>query len=342
MGITDKIRKLNEADKDLYPSFVGKTLNIEISGRCNEQCIYCQYYAKGIHKVKGFIDEELFYRITKEAYELGITDVGLYMVGEPLTNVKIYDYVDYLKHKLGFKYVYISTNGILLTPENLEKLVSAGIDSIKFSVSGSSRETFLKHHGVDAFEKVYSNIRYAYEYREKNGFQYKLYMFTILTKYNKEEKWLFEKCYSPYVDELVISPVIENRCVYGVKKYLGVQEANDVLKDIQMKVPCNLLFNKIHIDEGGRLLACCYDLSNDLSVVADLNQISLKDAVYGKDFVKLRERHLKNNIEGTICDFCINGNEHNILPLANVNGECQKEFIKVDISEEIKKRFMDN
>lgn len=339
MSITEKIKHNCQSDKEVRPSFIGKTLSIEISGRCNEKCIYCQYYAQGIHKIKGFIDEKLFYRVTREAYELGITDVGLYLAGEPLLNPKVYEYVDYLKNEIGFAYVYISTNGILLTPENLEKLVSVGIDSIKFSVSGASRDTFRKHHGVDAFEKVYQNIKYAYEYRERNQFQYKLYMFSILTRYNHQEKSLFEELYSPYVDELVISPVLESRCVTGVKEYLGVEEKNDVISSVSPAIPCNMLFNKICIDDRGKLLACCYDLSNDLSVIADLNKTSLKEAVYGENFVSLRKKHLNNDVTGTICDFCINGNEQGIRCLSDMSDLTEVNIKKIDISNEIEQRF---
>lgn len=339
MGITDKIIASNNVEKKLYPSFEGRTLNIEISGRCNEKCIYCQYYAKGVHKSLGMIDEELFYRVTKEARELGITDVGLYMVGEPLLNPNIYKYVDYLKHEIGFEYVYISTNGILLTPDNLEKLVAAGIDSIKFSVSGASRETFFKHHGVDVFDKVYENIKYAYEYRQKNNFAYKLYMFCILTRYNEMEEDLIRETYESYVDELVVSPVLASQCVHGVKELLSVRKTNEVIDQVRASIPCNMLFNRISIDVKGRLVACCYDLTNDLSVIADLSKVSLKDAVYGEDFVRLRQRHLSGKVSNTICDFCVNGNKDDIYPLANnikMDNVCISD---VDISDEIKERF---
>ena len=187
--ISDKIMAHSLTDKYvLKPDFHGATLNIEISNLCNEKCIYCEYSALGQHKAGGFINEELFYRVTKEAKLLGVTDVGLYMTGEPLTNPKVYDYIEYLKKQLKYEYVYISTNGILCTPDNLIKMVDAGIDSIKFSVSSSIKENFQKHHGVDAFDKVYENVKFAFEYRKKHNLNYKLYMFSIITIYNVDEE----------------------------------------------------------------------------------------------------------------------------------------------------------
>ena len=72
--ISDKM-KLQTKNCDAYsvfPDFKGKTMNIEIVNMCNEKCIYCEYSAQGLHRQGGFIDDELFYKVTKEAKELGI------------------------------------------------------------------------------------------------------------------------------------------------------------------------------------------------------------------------------------------------------------------------------
>ncbi|SHM79784.1 Iron-sulfur cluster-binding domain-containing protein [Anaerosporobacter mobilis DSM 15930] len=340
MSITDKINSQIIVDNDLYPSYIGRTLNIEITSQCNERCIYCQYYAKGSHKNKRVIDDEFFYRITKEAYDLGITDVGLYITAEPLMNPKVYDYVHYLKHIIGFKYVYISTNGILLTPKNLEKLAAAGIDSIKFSVSGSNPETFEKHHGINAFSRVYENIKYAYQYRKEKNLNYKLYMFSILTEFNKNEKKEIEATYGPYVDELVISNVIANRSVKGVKEYLCLKEEDySITHDLVGKLPCKSLFNRITINEKGDLLACCFDVTSNLTVIADLNNTKLKDAVYSKEFVELRRKHIENKIENTICNFCLRGIKENIYSMVDNMNINSSKIQEIDLSSEIKSRF---
>lgn len=339
MQISEKINAQKNVQLDLYPSFKGRTLNIEIATGCNEKCIYCQYYAKGVHRKAKLIDEDFFYRITKEAYDLGITDVGLYMKGEPLINPKIYDYVDYLKHTLGFPYVYISTNGILLNPENLDRLVKGGIDSIKFSVSGYDRKSFLQHHGVDAFDRVYENIKYAYEYRKKNNLDYKLFMFSIITRYNQPYKERIKKLYSPYVDEIIMSNVMSFDTVCGVEELLSVPEEKTVISGIVATIPCMQLFNRISIDENGYLLPCCFDALTRQTVMKDLHNCSLKDAVYSDEMVALRKRHLEHRIQNTICDYCVNGNACVREPISELARELGNESVPVDMTEEIKRRF---
>lgn len=340
--ISDKIKShMNIRELDLYPSYKGKTLNIEIASGCNEKCIYCKYYAMGMHKQGKLIDEDFFYRITKEAKELGITDVGLYMTAEPLVNPKVYDYIRYLKKELKFQYVYISTNGILCTPSNLEKMVDAGIDSIKFSVSSADRENFKRHHGVDAVDKVFANIKYAYEYREKNQLKYKLYMFSILTKYNLWEKELIKQVYSEYVDELLFSNVLADANVKGVEEYLTIpNEEKTIITEMALqKLPCMQLFERIVINQHGYLCACCFETVLGYTQVVDLKNISLKEGVYGEQMVKIRQMHLEKKIEGTICKNCIYGRNEKVEPL-NKEFKGKLEEMKVyDVSEEIRERF---
>lgn len=341
MLISEKLKnQINKVDYNLYPSYKGKTLNIEITSRCNEKCIYCKYYAQGLHKQNRLIDDEFFHRITKEAFELGITDVGLYITAEPLMNPKVYEYVDYLKNELGFPYVYISTNGIMLTPDNLEKLVKNGIDSIKFSISAANRESFIKHHGIDAFDKVLSNVKYAYEYRKKHHLGYKLFMFSIITRFNEMEKEEINKLYSPYVDEIILSNVISTKAVKGVEEYLSVHNAEDcATSGMARMLPCKPLFNRIVINEKGYLLSCCYDVRTNMTAVADLNKVSLKEGVYGKEMVALRKKHLENKIEHIICNYCIHNVEEEIYPLNDNLGIPNCIIEPIDMSEEIKARF---
>lgn len=339
MSITQKLEEKRNINIDLYPDFTGKTLSIEISSGCNEKCIYCQYYAQGAHKKYRFIDDELFYRVTKEAKELGITDVGLYITGEPLTNPKVYDYVAYLKNIVQFDYVYISTNGLLLTPSNLVKLVDAGIDSIKFSVSGYDKESFLQHHGVDGFDLVYENIKNAYEYRKEKHLTYKLYMFSIITKYNEHYKEKFKALYEPYVDELVLADVMENG-IKGVEKLLPQnRNSKSATAGLTKTIPCKDLFNRIAINQEGYLMACCYDTTSRMSIVEDLKKCSLKEAVYGERMVAVRKRHMDKNICHTICNYCVNGIVEEMEPFAPQLGFENETVSIIDISGKIDERF---
>lgn len=338
--ISEKINDKNFFEKELRPSYAGKTLNIEITSKCNEKCIYCLHDINGSHGKMKNIDSELFYRVTKEAYELGVTDVGLYLSGEPLLNPNVYDYVKYLKD-LGFRYVYISTNGLLCTPQNLRKLVDAGIDSIKFSLAGATRESFRKHHGVDAFELVRENIRYAYEYRKQSNKKYVLYAFCILTQFNIDERDLMQQEYGSYVDEIMFVNVLD--CVVpirGFKEYLMLEE--DVKGDDKPRVtlPCPIAFNTIAVDEDGYLQICCSKSKS--AKVADLNKVSLKEGLYSDAFISLRKRLINKDVKGLICEACCTRNGENMTEIKTlIDIDNNVDVIEhLDVTDEIRKRFL--
>lgn len=308
--ISDKIKEqLANKDISVMPSYEGKTMNIEITSNCNERCIYCEYSAQGLHKRNKMIEPELFYKVTKQAKELGIRDIGLYITAEPLCNPKIYNYVEYLKKELKFEYVYISTNGILCTPSNLQKLVYAGIDSIKFSVSATNKEEFILHHGVDCFEQVYENIKYAYSFREKNNLNYKLFIFSILTEININNKQRFIELYGKYVDELLFTNVIANPYIDGVGKYLCIKQGATQLMNIydSVKLPCLELFDRIVVNEDGYLCACCHETGSKYTEIVDLHNVDLKDAVYCDRLKKIRKLHIEKKVDGLICENCVSG-----------------------------------
>lgn len=337
MTISDRIHNnRKEKEKRLYPDYAGKTMNIEITSLCNADCIYCPCAASGSTKKRNYIDEQFFFRITREARELGVSDIGLYVDGDPFMNHSLYRYVEYLKKELHYSYVFISTNGILCTHENLEKLAKAGIDSIKFSVSASNRESFLRHHGRDAFEKVVDNIKYADEYRKKNHLNYKLYMFSILTRYNVSEKEEIEKVFGEYVDEIVFKSVAE-----GTEKVIGMKEFLMIDKEIETEnpsIPCNFLFDRIVISERGYLYVCC-DLESTLGIVEDLKDKNLKDVLYGERMVNIRKMHLENKVDGTICDLCANGRGGILKPFSEGLGIEPHPIECTDITDRVKERF---
>ncbi len=338
--ISDKLKEKKIFEEELRPDYSGKTLNIEITSKCNEKCIYCSYEVGGTHNRLKNIDSDLFYRITKEAYDLGITDVGLYLSGEPLMNPNIYNYVKYLK-ELGFKYVYISTNGLLCTPQNLRKLVEAGIDSIKFSLAAATKDSFVKHHGVDAFEIVRDNMKYAYEYRKQTGKKYALYAFCILTQFNRNEKIMMQKEYGEYVDEIMFVNVIDYIIpVKGFREYLMLDE--DKMKDPEPRIdlPCSLAFNTIVVDEDGYLHTCCY--KHKSSIVADLNKVSLKEGLYSDEFISIRRRLLEKDVKGLICEACCTTNGENMKEVKTlIDIDNNVEVIEhLDATEEIRRRFL--
>lgn len=81
----------------------------------------------------------------------------LHGLGEPLLNKELPRMISYLKER--GTYVLFNSNGILLNAKRGQTLIDVGLDEYRLSMDGASRETYATVRGVDAFDKVWRNIK---------------------------------------------------------------------------------------------------------------------------------------------------------------------------------------
>lgn len=316
--------------KKIRPLFP-KNMLIELTNMCNHSCVFCAN--SKMSRKKGQIDEVFLFRILKEAFDEGTTEVGFYATGEPFISKNLGRYISEAK-KIGYKYVYITTNGALATPERSKEVIEAGLDSIKFSINAGTKETYKIIHGKDDFNNVIDNLRFIANYRKQNNKNFKIFVSYIVTKYNNDEKEKLLDEIGNIIDEIIFLNVAnQGGMMYEVNNNLVLDDKEQAAN----KLPCPLLFNSLHITHEGYLTACCIDFQNYLTV-ADLNTVSLKDAWNSDKFIEFRKRHLKNSIEGTLCYNCIYNRNEDIKPLISEHATyySQETFSK---EEEIVKRL---
>lgn len=308
----------NEDKYSLYPSFGDATLRVELSNICNHECIFCLHNKMKTIRKQGEIDSELFYRIVKECAQEGVKKAGLFMNGEPFVTRKLPEYIKYCK-STGIEYVFITTNGALVTKESFREVVNAGLDSIKFSVNAGTRESYKKVHGRDDFDKVMDIIRYAYEYRKESGLEYRILSSCVVTDDVVSEMESLKSLLEPYVDDFVF---------FHAMRFSGESELSqaglntkfeglgDGAKDFvfEKPIPCYYPFTHINISYEGFLTLCNEDALNK-NAIADLNTCSVKEAWYGNKMVEIRRKHLEKKIDGIQCFNCRYDQELDIAPL---------------------------
>lgn len=132
----------------------GGDLRISVTAQCNMKCTYCHNEGQGDFK-KEFMSLETLRFITKIGLNYGVNKVRL-TGGEPLIHPQIAAMVGMLKSELLVKNVGVNTNGLLLTPQKVQKLIDAKLDIVvvgldnydskvsKDSPIGKSSEKILK------------------------------------------------------------------------------------------------------------------------------------------------------------------------------------------------------
>lgn len=105
------------------------------SGRCNVACTFCTIYKE----VEPMLSGEVMLKIVREASELSGTGFNISLSGgEPLIYKPLYEALE-LAHKLKVNFGF-TTNGYLLTKQNVARALQAGLFNINVSIESVNPE----------------------------------------------------------------------------------------------------------------------------------------------------------------------------------------------------------
>lgn len=283
---------------------------MELANICNHKCVFCGY--KEMKREKRMCDKALMFDIMQQAYKNGTREVGFYMIGEPFVCNDLSEYVAHAK-KLGYKYIYLTTNGALATLERCKELIAAGLNSIKFSVNAATRESYLAVHGRDDFLAVKENILALKKYITDREIELRMFISFVRNELNKND---VEKLYEEF--ETAVDKIYIYTCGNQGGRIRGRLISQGLIKEEDLRPgsvsPCEMCFNRLHITCEGYLSACCADVDGYLSGV-DLHKFSLLDAWNAEIMTGLRRKHLRSELDGLMCYNCINNTEETVLPL---------------------------
>lgn len=285
-----------------------KNMMVELSNACNHACIFCT--SPHMTRKIARIENGLLKRILAEARQDGVDEVGFYTTGEPFVHKDLADFTA-AASALGYRYIYISTNGALATLERAKPVIDAGMTSIKFSINAGSRETYKLVHGHDDWDRVIANLRFISEYRKGLSRPLRLFVTFVVTNQTAHEQERFRKLIGPLVDEILFQPVHNQS-----GQMSGAEEILTAGTKAGFKVAniCRMPFNRLHVSCEGYLTLCCVDYQNYLAL-ADLKATSLRAAWNSPLFLDMRRRHLSGDLAGTLCGNCWQGRRDAIAPL---------------------------
>ena len=289
-----------------------RSVKIEISPRCNYRCGFCALRTREVQP-KWDMDFELFKRITREMRDAGVVEVGVFYLGESFMNPKLLlDCITHLKRELAMPYVFLTSNASMAFPEAVEACMSAGLDSLKWSMNAADEEQFEAVMGVAGklFHRALENVKSAWEVRRRGGYATGLYASSIRydgAQLAKMEALLGERV-RPYVDQHYWLPLYSMGAFatqreedLGYRPTAGNQGRIGALRT---PLPCWSAFTEGHVTAEGKLSACCFDATANWTM-GDLTKVSFMDAWNSAPFVQLRAAHLKKDVRGTVCENCI-------------------------------------
>ncbi len=130
-----------------------RSLYLETTSRCNSRCETCILTFGGREPARDLTWDE-FRRVVDQFPVL--ERVLLHGIGEPLLNRDLGRMIAHLKARAAT--VVFNSNAITLSATVARRLVAAGLDELRVSLDASTRATYARIRGVDAFDKVVTNL----------------------------------------------------------------------------------------------------------------------------------------------------------------------------------------
>ena len=177
-------------------------VNIETINRCNSTCAFCTANVHAEKRPLAKIDEDLYRSIIDQLADWGYEGhLTLYGNNEPLLDTRIVEFHKYAREKLPKSFIFMSTNGLILTREKVDEIKSY-VDQI-----------IINNYCMDM--KLHKNIQEIYDYVKAHPEEYQDVQILIQMRYLQEvltnragsapnkqatEKVIKETCLLPFTD----------------------------------------------------------------------------------------------------------------------------------------------
>lgn len=330
---------------------------------CNFGCPNCPY-TDGNSEIRKFYREnngELFPvpLWTKIANEAGPYGAWLRCTGggEPMLHPHMVEMIEHAKEK-GAR-VWLNTNGSMFGPlpahrRKLERIISAGIDLIEFSMDAGDPDTYAQvrppRGGAPSdpeawWLRMVGNLRAALELRKKWRAGTRIVV-SIIRQEAVEGK--IEQAIDFWLREVGVDDVI-------TRKFLTWDDNTNISVDNRLdkhlyhdlpgekQEPCVWPFERLNVDTLGRIALCGQDISfRTAAQFPNVNDVSIREIWRGEVFDWYRRMHLEGRgAECWPCRGCsawlagIRDWKYGWLRVLKSSGDHLREVMRQDLGVEV-------
>ena len=280
------------------------SVKIELTRRCNNRCSFC---VNSTLAVKGDMPREKYSEYIRKIYDAGVRELGVFYFGESFIVPWLPEAIKEAKD-VGFKYVFLTTNGSLATPDKVKKCLDAGLNSIKFSLNYADEEQFSEIARVNSkyWRKSLDNLKAVKAIRDEGNYECGIYASYI--QYNGAQGDKMQAVINevkPYLDEVYALPLFDQAGFINREGWEFTGGNPGRLDSMVPPVPCWALFREGHVNYDGTMNACCFGVDDKRFIHGDLNKQTFMEAWNSVALSSLRKAHLEKKIEGTPCENCV-------------------------------------
>lgn len=283
----------------LFKNALPSIFSIEINVTCNLKCPECALGGNLITRKKDCLSFEEF-KVIADKVRPFVKYMYIMIWGEPLLNK---DLIAMIKYASKFTKTAISTNGMLLTHEKAEQLITSGLSELIVSIDGATQAVYEKYRVGGNLQKAFESLKILNNLNIKYGNKVRIIPQFIVFKHNQHEMDSFKKiCNSIGLKSSFKSPYIHRGSIflnsdlqeYTRKSYKDKSEVSKAMRECQdtRKVFTILL--------EGTVVACCYDY-NGITNFGNIYKQEVLEIWNSQKYMNFRRVILQGNTP----EFCL-------------------------------------
>jgi len=271
---------------DLAWSKFPDVVRIETTNACNAKCVICPH--REMTRPIKHMDEDFFRRIIDECAANRAKEIHLHNFGEPLLDKLLEDRVRYAKAQ-GLRKAKIFSNGSLLNKERARGLIGAGLDELKVSIDGATREEFERIRTPLKFDQVIRNIKDLVAVRDEMQSGLKIRVACCSTS----DKNGTMRSLEDVVDDFSFGKI------HNWASGDSPQDQNRIRK------PCSRLWRTFTILASGDVSLCCLDYDGAVILGRIDQHTSIRDVWNNAAYRRVRLQHKQaRQAEISLCKNC--------------------------------------
>jgi len=281
-------------------SSMPKMLNIDPTNHCDLKCPLCPTGLRDKTVERGSMKLEQFKPVVDHLAKW-LQSVNLYSWGEPLINKSL---TDMIRHTAKTHKIRTITSVHLnnLSDEQVEGLVTSGLDKLVVSIDGATDEVYEKYRVGGNIGKVFTNMRKLVEAKKHHGSDIRIIWNYIVMKHNEKDMDLAKKLSREIGVDITFSIMRTN-----LKDDI-LEKTEDNMEKKTLKNPitfCKRPWSETFVNWNGDVFPCGCVVTESKYSMGNVFEQDFQDVWNGEKYVAARKELLDqpNDLE-TVCHIC--------------------------------------
>ena len=237
-------------------------IQMETVTKCNASCDFCPQ--NEIFRDPARMPESTWKKIVDDTRGLGIT-YRPFLTNEPFVDKRQPEIVRYIKENDPTARVEFNTNGELVTEALGIALLEAGVDIMRFSIDGLSRETYEPSRKGVNYDRVMERTQIFLKNWDEGGYRDKVFteLRMIEVPENRHEIEAYRDFWGPKCSEVLVTQLYQ-------WPWTGQQRQDVVMK------PCLKVLDEMFFYTNGLATICCWDV-HERAVIGNVTEQSVME-----------------------------------------------------------------